>query len=386
MKLHRNVWGAGIVSLLMDVSSEMIYPIVPLFLASVLGAPKSVIGLIEGVAESTAAVLKAYSGAMADRFRRYRLLMGLGYGISALSRPILALAGSWHTVLAARFVDRAGKGVRTAPRDAIIASSSDAASLGLSFGFHRAMDTVGAVVGPGIAFLMLQAAPEDYRMVFWVALIPAALAVAVVFVVIGADRASKAGGAAPISFRGLPREAYGFVAVAGLFSIGNSSDAFLILRAEDRGVPAALVPLVYLGFNVVYAVLATPAGILADRIGRRRMVGLAFPLFALVYAGFAAASAAWQVSVLFGLYGAFMAMTEGVQKAYLATLLPEGRRATGFGLFNMVMSLSLLPASVVAGSLWDRAGPSAPFWYGAATALLAWAAFPLATRTRTVTR
>jgi MFS family permease len=308
--------------------------------------------------------------------------MGLGYGISVLARPILALAGTWGDVLTARFVDRVGKGVRTAPRDAIIAASAGKENPGLAFGFHRAMDTIGAVIGPGAAFLVLYAAPEDYRLLFWLATIPAVIAVAVIFIVISADTPAGTSRGPPISLRGFSPEVYGFVAVIAVFSIGNSSDAFLILRAQERGVPDALVPLVYLGFNVVYASLATPAGALADRIGRRRLVVMAFPLFAAVYAGFAIASEAWQVPVLFGLYGAFMAMTEGVQRAYLATLLPEDRRATGFGLFNMVVSLALLPASIIAGAMWDHVDPAAPFWFGASTALLAWALLPVLVRGR----
>ena len=380
-KLHRNVVGAGIVSLLMDISSEMIYPLVPIFLSSVLAVPKSVIGVIEGVAESIAALLKAYSGAIADRFRRYRLLMGLGYGISTLARPLLALAGSWHSVLAARVVDRVGKGIRTAPRDAIIAASSAPGDYGFSFGFHRAMDTAGAAIGPLLAFCILALAPEDYTLVFWLSIIPAVLAVAVIYLAIQADQVPPSGTPlARISLRGLPRPAIAFMVVIGLFSIGNSSDVFLILRAEERGVAALWIPVVYLIFNVIYALLATPAGVLADRLGQRRIIGLSFPLFAIVYAGFAMATTPWHIPILFGLYGAFMAMTEGVQKAYLATLIPPERRATGFGVFNMVMSVALLPASLIAGLLWDRVAASAPFWFGAATALLAWAAFSIMPR------
>lgn len=376
-KLHRNVIGAGIVSLLTDISSEMIYPIVPLFLSSVLGAPKSAIGIIEGIAEGTAAFLKGFSGVIADKLGRYRFLMALGYMTSALSRPILASSTSWLHVLLARFVDRLGKGIRTSPRDAIIAQSSSKENMGLAFGFHRAMDTIGAIIGPGLTFLILLLAEDNYRLVIWLSTIPALLAVTIIFILIEKDKHIKKSTSLAISLRNFSPDVYAFILIAFLFGIGNSSDAFLILRAQERGVDHTIVPLMYLVFNVVYASLSTPFGILSDRIGSRRVVHIGFLFFAFIYTGFAVISGPWQVFIFFCLYGVFMAMTEGVQKAFLANLLPEERRATGFGLFNMVVSIATMSASIIAGILWDNINASAPFYFGGASAFLAWLLFPI---------
>ncbi|MCZ7662565.1 MAG: MFS transporter [Thermoleophilia bacterium] len=382
--LERNVVAAGVVSFFMDVSSEMVYPLVPLFLASVLGVSSSLIGLIEGVAETTASLLKVGSGWLSDRLGRRKILMGAGYGVSGLSRPVLALAGSWGQVMAARFVDRFGKGVRTAPRDAIVADSTEIAGLGRSFGFHRAMDQSGAVLGPGIAFLVLAWRPEDYRMVFWLSLIPAAVAVTVIVLFIeekrrprvpgmAARQTPETGSAAGRRKRvgGLRGPLLSYVLITGLFALGNSSDAFLILRAENLGVTAALIPVLYLVFNLVYSGLAAPAGVLADRIGRRRMVVIGYLVFAITYAGMALAGSAAAVWGLFMLYGVYMGLSDGTGRALLAQLAPGDKRATAFGVYHSVAGLAALPASVIAGLLWDRVSPAAPFWLGAAAALLA---------------
>lgn len=390
--LERNVFAAGAVSFFMDVSSEMVYPLVPLFLSAVLGVPKSVIGLIEGVAETTASLLKVFSGWYSDRIGRRKGLMGAGYGISALSRVALALAGTWSHVLGARFVDRLGKGVRTAPRDAIIADSSPAEEMARSFGFHRAMDQFGAVLGPAVAFLILTWHPGEYRTVFWVSLIPGLLAVAVVVLFIRdrqrprARRATREGpaGGAGVPFREKLRRLrgplLGYLAVTSLFALGNSSDAFLVLRAEDVGVTAALIPLVYLVFNLVYSGLSVPAGLLADRFGRRRLLVLGYVMFALTYAGLALARSPLHIWILFVLYGVYMGFADGNGRALLAELAPAERRATAFGAYHFVVGVAALPSSAVAGVLWDRVSPAAPFWVGAATALAAAALLPVLVR------
>jgi MFS family permease len=370
-RLSRNVWATGWVSFFMDVSSEMVYPLVPLFLSSTLGASKSLVGVIEGLAEATASLLKLFSGLLADRFGKNKLLMGIGYATSVASRPLLALATGWGMVLAARFTDRAGKGIRTAPRDAIIALSTPPAQAGLAFGIHRAMDTAGAIVGPAVALLILAVWSPDYRLVFWLSIVPGLLAVVCIVLFIAADGPSP-----PIrpafswSLVGFDRNFLGFLLVIGLFSLGNFSHAFLILKAEQVGMSPARISGVYLTLNVVYALLSIPGGMLADRFGKRRVIAGGFCLFAGLSAGFALAEAPWQVALLFGLYGAYMGLTDGVQRAYLATLVPEERKATGFGFFHLVVGAAILPASVMAGLLWDHIGPAAPFWFGAGTASL----------------
>ena len=366
-RIPRNVWVAGWVSFFMDVSSEMVYPLVPLFLSSTLGVSKSAVGLIEGLAEATASVLKLFSGALADRFGKNKFLMGLGYGISTASRPLLAMAGGWGMVLTGRMADRTGKGIRTAPRDAIIALSTSPDRLGSAFGFHRAMDTAGAVVGPALALLLLAFWPSDYRLVFWCSILPGIVAVLLIVFFISAD------GPAPIrreaftlSLHGFDSGFMRFMLVIGLFSLGNSSNAFLILKAEQVGMSGGWISAVYLTFNAVYAAMSMPAGMAADRLGRRLIIIAGFGLFACVYAGAALATTPWHMAGLFVIYGFYMGLTDGVQRAYLATLIPDHRKATGFGLYHMIVGLAILPASVVAGTLWDHVGPAAPFWFGAA--------------------
>jgi MFS family permease len=370
-RIPRNVWVAGWVSFFMDVSSEMVYPLVPLFLSSTLGVSKSVVGLIEGIAEATASLLKLFSGVIADRFGKNKLLMGFGYGISTVSRPILALASGWGMVLLARFTDRAGKGVRTAPRDAIIAASTPPARLGLAFGFHRAMDTAGAVVGPAIALAILALWAADYRLVFWLSIVPGVSAVALIVWFIEADgRVRPAQAAFAWSLRGFDDRFWEFLLVIGLFSLGNSSNAFLILKAEQVGTSPAWISGIYLGYNALYALTAIPGGALADRFGMQRMIIVGLGLFATVYAGISLATTPQQIATLFLCYGIYMGLTEGVQRAYLATLAPKERTATAFGLYHMVVGIAILPASLFAGVLWDTVGPAAPFRFGAGMAAL----------------
>ena len=371
--LQRNIFFAGVVSFFMDFSSEMVYPLVPLFLSSVLGVPKSVIGLIEGIAESTASLLKVFSGWLSDRLGHRKWLMALGYGISTLSRPLIATAPNWGQVLGSRFMDRFGKGIRNAPRDALIAESCEEQRLGRSFGFHRGMDTLGAVVGPAVAFGLLAFFNGQYRLVFWLSMIPGLLAVLTIIFFIRETRAGRFDQAEKprlgwSSFSGVYKF---FMVVVTLFSFGNSSDVFLILRAQHLGISVAVIPLVYLAFNVVYGLGALPAGLLSDRIGPKPIILLGFILFGFIYLGFAQAGQPSHIWPLFILYGIFMALTEGVQKAYLATIIPRDFKATGFGLYNTLVGLAVLPASVIGGLLWDRFGPSATFLFGTATSWLA---------------
>lgn len=350
----------------MDVSSEMVYPLVPLFLSSTLGASKSVIGLIEGIAESSASLLKLFSGLVADRLGRHKLLMSLGYGISTASRSLLASATGWSLVLTARFTDRVGKGIRTAPRDAIIAASSPKDRLGLAFGFHRALDQAGAVVGPGVALFILAIWVADYRSVFWLSIIPGLLAVALIIWFITPDGQPQSQIPAETWWHvtGFDARFVRYILVVGLFSLGNSSNAFLILKAEHAGVDPAYIPGVYLAFNLTYVLISMPSGVLADTVGKPLFILLGFVVFATVYAGMAVATTPLAATGFFILYGAYMGLTDGVERAYVAEIVPANRSATGFGLYHMVNGLAILPASLIAGALWDHIGPQAPFWFG----------------------
>jgi MFS family permease len=363
----KNVFVAGLVSFFMDVSSEMIYPLVPLFLANVLGVNKSVIGLIEGIAESTASLLKVFSGWFSDRIGNRKWLMAAGYGISTLSRPIVALATGWHHVMGSRFIDRFGKGVRTAPRDAIIAESTETTHLGRAFGFHRSMDTLGAVVGPALAFFLLSLFLNNYRWVFWLSMIPGTIAVLlIIFFITEKKNIPLPHSERPkLTLKHFDWRFKFFVLIATLFAIGNSSDVFLILRAQQIGIPIVMIPVVYLLFNLVYSLSSLPAGIAADRFGMKRVILLGFVLFAVLYYGFAIAKDTSAIWALFAFYGLFMGLTEGIQKAFLATIIPSDFKATAFGVYNTAVGLALFPASLIGGWLWDHVSPAATFYYGA---------------------
>lgn len=368
----KNIIIAGLVSFFMDVSSEMIYPLVPLFLSNVLGVNKSVIGLIEGVAESTASILKTFSGWLSDRIGNRKWLMVVGYGISTFSRPLVAIAAGWHYVMDSRFMDRFGKGIRTAPRDAVIAESTNDAYLGRAFSFHRSLDTLGAVVGPGLAFFLLGLLSNDYRKVFWISMIPGIIAVLlIIFFITEKKKVSVVCSArSKLTIKHFDWRFKFFVLIITLFALGNSSDVFLILKAQYVGIPPMMIPVVYLLFNLIYSISAIPAGIIADRFGRKRIILLGFVLFAIVYYGFAIVRDTRGIWFLFGFYGIFMGLTEGIQKAFLATIIPSDFKATAFGIYNTAIGIAMFPASLIGGWLWDNVSPSATFFYGAITASL----------------
>lgn len=380
--LRRNVFWLGLTSLFTDISSEMIYPLVPVFATTVLGMPVSLIGLIEGIAESTASLLKVFSGWLSDKLGRRKNLTVAGYTLSALGKPVLIFAAAaWH-ILVYRFIDRAGKGIRTAPRDALVADSSDSDNYGKSFGFHRTMDTIGAMIGPALAFLLLplftaDSASKGYRELFALAVIPAAIGVIILIVFVKEKRvAAMADSAAPadapkLSLKPFDRRFKFFLLIVLVFTLGNSSDAFLILRAENAGLAVAVIPLAYLMFNAVNALLATPAGIVSDRLGRFWVMALGFANFIIVYIGFALAGSQLVIWWMFALYGVYYAFTESIFKAYTADLVPDNLRGTAYGLLNMTMGVALLPASLVAGWLWTNIGVRAPFFYGAGMAAAA---------------
>jgi MFS family permease len=366
-----NVLVLGLVSLLTDVSSEMIYPLLPLFLTGVLGAGPAFLGVIEGVAESTAALLKLVSGHFSDRVSRRKPLVVAGYGLSALARPLIALAATPGFVLGVRFCDRIGKGIRTSPRDALIADSVEPELRGRAYGFHRSMDHAGALIGPLLAAGLLGWFSLDLRTVFWWAAVPGVLAV--VLLVGGIREASRQ--FAPARSAGKAILPHGklraYLLILLLFTLGNSSDAFLLLRATDLGVAPALLPLLWAFFHLVKMLSVFPFGVLSDRIGRRGVIVAGWGVYAVAYCGFALATSAWQIWALFAVYGLFYGLTEGAEKALVADLAPAAERGGAFGWFNAAIGLGALPASVLFGVLWQEFGPLAAFGCGATLAAVA---------------
>jgi MFS family permease len=358
------------VSFLTDISSEMVYPLIPLFLTSALGTPAAAVGLIEGVAESTASLTKAGSGWLSDRMRVRKPLVVLGYALSALGKPLLAVAQAWPAALAARFTDRLGKGVRTAPRDALIGDVTSAESRGMSFAFHRAADTLGAVGGPALGLGLFVLLDEDYRLVFLLAFLPAAAGVLVLARLREVQPAEVPDGRPRASFKTLGARFYTFLGVSLLFALGNSSDVFLILRATDLGLSEAAAVAAYILFNAVYALGAVPSGIASDRLGRRNVIALGFLIFSLVYSGFAIAGGSAGVWGLFALYGVYMALTEAVGRAFVVDFAPAEARGTALGIYTGLTGLMVLVSSVTAGILWDTVSPAAPFVLGGITGIL----------------
>lgn len=358
-------------SFLTDVASDMTYPLLPLFLATTLGASATAVGAIEGAAESTAALLKLASGWLSDRVPRRKPLVLAGYGIASLIRPLIGLAQSASQVFAIRVADRIGKGIRGAPRDALIADSVDPAIRGRAFGFHRAADHAGAVIGPLLAFALLSWGLE-LRHVFLLTAIPGALAVAaVVFGVREVPREVPAKSRKLDLRAPLDRRFWSFLAVLLVFTLGNSTDAFLLLRARDLGIDAALIPILWALLHVVKSLSSTPAGALSDRIGRKPLLIAGWVLYAAVYFALARADAAWQAWALFAVYGIYFGLTEGVEKALVADLVPADRRGAAFGWYNLALGIAALPASLLFGMIWDRAGAPMAFGFGAAMALAA---------------
>lgn len=386
-RLHRNVWVLTITSLLTDISSEMLSNIMPLFLYNVIGVRTGVIGLIDGVAETTASLVKIYSGALSDRLGKRKWLTVLGYGISTLAKPFLYFANTWGWVLGVRFSDRVGKGIRTAPRDALLAGSVQPSQRGLAFGLHRAGDTAGAFIGLAIAALIIVLTQSGaatltrptFQLIVLASIIPAALAVFIL--AFGAREADKSQPAKQTQFsfslKGFDQRFRTFLFVMVLFTLGNSSDSFIILRAQERGLNILQIMGMLLTFNAVYSLLSGPTGMLSDKLGRKNLILTGWLFYALIYLGLAFSSSGVQVWLLFGLYGIFYAMTEGIAKAFVADLVPQEKRGTAYGLFNAAIGLTALPASLIAGILWQGIGtwtgfgPSAPFFFGSALALLA---------------
>lgn len=360
-----NVLMLGLVSFFTDVSSEMIYPLLPLFLTGVLGAGPAYLGMIEGVAESTASLLKLFSGVLSDRVGRRKLLVLTGYSFSTVMRPLIGAATSPLAVLLIRAGDRVGKGVRTSPRDALIADSVDASVRGKAYGFHRSMDHAGALVGPLIATLLLGSWVRDLRSVFWLAAIPGIIAVLIIVFKVR-EVEPRHTSSAPVRLSMLPAGPLRrYLLVLFLFTLGNSSDAFLLLKAGKLGVPAFRIPLLWTFFHLVKMLSTTPFGALSDRIGRRSVILAGWCVYAASYVAFAFASNELQIWAIFAVYGLFYGLTEGVEKALLADLCHPSLRGVAFGWYNFALGAGAFPASLIFGVIWSKAGDVAPFLFGA---------------------
>lgn len=389
-ELPRNVWATSLTSFFNDISSEMVLNLLPLFLANVLGVRTSLIGLIEGLAESTASLLKVFSGWISDRAGKRKWLAVAGYALSSISKPLFYFASSWGWVAGTRWLDRVGKGLRTAPRDALVADSIKPEQRGLAFGFHRAADTGGAVLGILIALLVVSNLQSKtpgsdplldastFRNVVLFSIIPAVLAVLVLaFGTRDILPVAKAAERPRFALRALGKPFITFMLIVGLFDIGNSSDAFLILRSQERGLSVSGILALLLVFNLVYTLVSTPAGSLSDRIGRKRLIIAGWLLYAAIYLGFGLAQETWHIWVLYILYGVYYGLAFGTSKALVADIVPENLRGTAYGSYNAILGLLDLPASLIAGLLWQGIGawrgfgPSAPFLFGGMTALAA---------------
>jgi MFS family permease len=369
--ISKNVFALGLVSFFNDVASEMIYPIVPIFLTSVLGVPVAIVGLIEGIAESTASILKVVSGWLSDKFQRRKPFVVAGYSFSAISKIILSLAFSWPFVLIARFIDRLGKGMRTSARDALIAESSENSVRGRAFGFHRALDTLGAVVGPMIALLAIHFLDNNFRLIFFLAFIPAFIGILLLlFFVKEKKKEANFSSTFHFNWHNLDLSFKIFLLISFIFALGNSSDAFLILRAQNLGLSLSLVVLAYVLFNFTYAIFSIPAGIISDKIGPRKVLLAGFLLFSAVYLFFGLVHSSLFLWLLFPVYGLYMALTEGVGKAYISNLVPQEKTGTAFGVYHTIISLTTFFASLFAGLLWTYISVSAPFIFGSIMAVI----------------
>ena len=378
-----SVWTLGLVSMLMDVSSEMIHALLPLYLVTVLGTSTLTVGIIEGIAEATASMTKVFSGALSDYLGKRKWLAAFGYGLAAVTKPVFPLASSIGWLVAARFVDRVGKGIRGAPRDALIADLTPPGLRGGAYGLRQSLDTIGAVLGPLLAIFFMMIFADNFAGVFWIAVIPAFLSVALIIVAVRepARRPGPREVRSPLSRRELARlsRVYWMIAaVAAIFTLARFSEAFLLLRAQSVGMPVAVVPMVLVVMNIVYAFTAWPAGALSDRIGRYGLVTVGFALLVLADLALAVGGSVTVVMIGVALWGLHMGLTQGVLSALVADTAPDDLRGTAFGVFNLVSGVAMLAASIVAGALWDTAGPAGTFLAGAAFTAIALAALPFA--------
>jgi len=376
-RLPRNVLAIGLVSLLNDASSEIIYPLLPVFLAGTLGASAKAIGIIEGLAESMSSLLKLFAGYLSDRLGKRKGLVVFGYSLASVARPLLAFAQNWHQVLAIRITDRVGKGLRTAPRDAMIADTVDVEQRGIAFGFHRAMDHAGAVLGPMVGYLLVvlfvmnvrSPTHSEFTRIFLIAAIPALLAcvVAIFFMRESPVVRPKESEPPKLTLRGFDDNFKRFLLVLALFTLSNSSDSFLILRAMDAGVSVAMVPLLWAAHHGTKVLSSLFGGDLSDRMGRKRLIVAGWVLYAAVYAGFAFATQEVSLWILFLIYGIYFGLVEGAEKALVADLVRPEQRGTAYGLYNLAFGVTVFPASLLMGMIWDWKGPATAFIFSAFT-------------------
>jgi MFS family permease len=370
----RNVFALGWTSFLNDTASEMIYPLLPVFLTMTLGVGAAFLGLIEGIAESTASLVKLFSGWLSDRLGKRKGLVLFGYGLAAVARPLIAVSHAAWQVLLIRAGDRAGKGVRGSPRDALVAASCEENERGKAFGFQRSMDHAGAIVGPLLASLVLFLIPGNYRLMFALASIPGTLTLPLIALSVREVKpaSSPARKAVKLSLSPFSRKFKVYLAVLVLFTLGNSSDAFLLLRAKTLGVGVALLPILWIVLHLVKMLTSVPGGVLSDRLGRKGVIVAGWLIYALVYLGFGMAGKSWQVWALFAVYGLFFGLTEGVEKAFVADLVPEALRGTAYGLYNFAIGIAALPASLILGLIWQTTRSALlAFGLGGALAFLA---------------
>jgi len=374
-KIPKNVFFLGLVSFFNDVASEMIYPIVPIFLTSVIGAPVSVLGFIEGLAEATASIMKFASGYLSDRVQKRKIFVVSGYGLGTISKLLIGLATSWYFVLFARFIDRLGKGIRTSARDSILLQNTTSQNKGFIFGFHRAFDSAGAVFGPLLALILLSLLKENIRLIFFLAFIPSFIGVILLILFVKEKKADKKEEKKEIKINikwsSLNSGFKLFFLISIIFALGNSSDVFLILRAKDLGLTTTLVVLTYVLYNIAQTIFSTPAGQLADKIGARKVYALGLIIFAFVYFLFAIINNPLWIWFIFPVYGLYIAFTDGVSKAYISQFIKEKESGTYFGIYQTGIAFASFFASFIAGILWSQFSPSLTFFYGSAMAILA---------------
>jgi len=367
--VSRNILYTGLTSFLTDTSVKMVYSVMPMFLMSI-GASKTSLALIEGVAESTASLIKAFSGFWSDRIGKNKPFMIIGYGISALVIPLYSLVVSPMQVLYLRFIERFGKGIRTAPRDSLIAGSVINGETGKSFGLQKAMDNSGAIAGPLMAFILLSLIPGNYRLIFLLAGIPAILSIFVIIFRIQEARKNKHELFTQFHFKDFPGRFYFFLGIVFVFTLGNSTDALLMVKANEVGVKVALIPLVYLITNAVSVIASVPVGTLSDKIGKEKVLIVGYLIYSVVYYGFGVTTGIGAMMALFALYGLYSAATDSIQKAYVSDIIDKNKKGTGLGIYNALLGITLLPASLIGGVLYDRVNSSVPFYFGAATAFI----------------
>lgn len=368
--IPKNVKALGFVSLLNDAASEMIYPLLPIFLTSVLGVGAGALGIIEGIAESTASLLKLVSGWISDKIRKRKFLVLIGYALAALGRPVIAITKTWWQVAVIRFIDRFGKGVRTSPRDALISISTPGKIKGKAFSLHRAMDHTGAIIGPLTALALLKFGMSLKNLFMW-ALLPGVITILIVVFFVREKKVKAQSEKIDFSFSLLSKNFRIYLLILILFTLGNSSDAFLILKAKDAGISVALIPLLWIVLHFVKMIISVPGGIWSDRVGRRKVIITGWIVYALIYLGFGLSSATFHIWVLFALYGIYFGLTEGVEKAFVSDLMDEKFQGTAFGFYHLAVGISAFPSSVIFGFIWQKFGSLVAFSYGASLAGLA---------------